>query len=87
MPTTYIIKLKNNANREDFMKIISVLEKNRAQISFASQEKYWIIANLDQELADMIGKIPVVEGVGGLSFTKRDVKVIRTLKQTPISET
>jgi len=86
MQATYIIKLKNNARKEDFMNIITVLKQNMAQILFASPEKYWIVANLDQKLADMIGKISVVEGVGGLSFTMRDVKVIRNVKQTPISE-
>lgn len=87
MQATYIIKLRNNASQEDFMNVTSVLKKNMAQILFASPEKYWIVANLDQKLAEMIGKKPIVEGMGGLSFTKRDVKVIRTLKQTPISET
>lgn len=87
MQATYIIKLRNNASQEDFMKIISVLKKNLAQISFASPEKYWIVANLDQKLADMIRNIPVVDVVGGLTFIKRDIKVIRTLKQTPISGT
>ncbi len=87
MQATYLIKLRNNASQEDFMKIISVLKKNLAQISFASTQRCWIVANLDQKLADTIRKIPVVDVVGGLTFTKRDVKVIRTVKQTPISET
>jgi len=87
MQTTYLIKLRNNASKEDFKDVTSVLKKNMAQIIFASPEKYWIIANLDQKLADMIRKKPIVEGIGGLSFKKRDVKVIRTLQQTPIYET
>lgn len=87
MQATYIIKLRNNASQEDFMKITSFLKNNMAQILFSSTQKYWIVANLDQKLADMIRKMPLIEGVGGLTFTKRDVKVIRTLKQTPISGT
>lgn len=87
MQATYIIKLRNNASQEDFMKITSFLKNNMAQILFASTQRYWIVANLDPKLAEMIGKTPIVERVGGLTFTKRDVKVIRTLKQTPISGT
>ncbi len=87
MQATYIIKLRNNASQEDFMNVTSVLKKNMAQILFSSPEKYWIIANLDQKLAEIIGKKPIVEGLGGLSFSKRDVKVIRTLKKTSLSGT
>lgn len=80
MQETYLIKLRDNFGEEDFMRVVSFLKKDKSQIVTASFQGGWIIAALAQGLAETIKRFPAVKMVAGVTFIKREVRVIRIQK-------
>jgi len=81
MQETYLIKLRDNSIYEDFAMVASFLKRNKAQIIMASSQRFWIVAILNQRLAEVVKRLPSIEIVGGVTFRKREVRVIRIQKQ------
>jgi len=76
----YLVKLKADSSQEDFMRVVSFLKGNNAQIITASMQRFWILGTLNQSLAEVVRKMAVVEMIGGVTFRKREIKVIRIKK-------
>lgn len=80
MQETYLIKLRDNFSKEDLRKVVSFLKKCMSQIIMFSLQDGWIVAAMDQEFAETIKKSSAIALVGGVTFRKRLVRVIRIQK-------
>lgn len=77
MQETYLVKLKDDSTEKDFMMTTFFLKQGMSQIIMASVQKRWLIVALNRQIADSIKRLPFVKGVSGVTFRKRDIKVIR----------
>ncbi len=80
MQGTYLIKLRDDSNEADFMRVTGFLQSNKAQIIMASRHGNWFIVVANQQSADVIKKMHIVKCVGGVTFRKREVRIIRSKK-------
>jgi hypothetical protein len=81
MQETFLVKLKDDINEKTITRVVDFLRDNQAEIVMVLRN--CLIASFDQQLADVIRGFSYIERVGGVTFTKRDPKLIRiTLKPT-----
>jgi hypothetical protein len=75
MQETFLVKLKDDANAKAMKRVVDFLRHNQAEIVLVLRN--CLIAAFDQQLADVIRGFSYIERVGGVTFTKREPKLIR----------
>ena len=81
MQETFLVKFKDDATEKTIMRVVNFLKDNRAEIVMVLRN--CLIASFDQQLADVIRQFSYIERVGGVTFTKRDPKIIRVALKPP----
>jgi predicted NUDIX family NTP pyrophosphohydrolase len=75
MAETFFIKLKEGTSRNDLQRVAAFLQRKNVTIVMNVSNCFIVAA--DQQLAELIRTLPVVERVGGVTVKRRKVKILR----------